>query len=99
MVSEPELGDVPAILGVEAEQLAKLRSELDVVQQNCKVMGEMLTELTPGQEPLEDDWQLLTVRLHLLFSTRPKGSYYVLSSFKLKIAISSWYGYWMKALI
>lgn len=50
----------PGSLAVDSEKLGKLRSELDVVQQNCKVMGEMLTELTPGQEPLEDDWQLLT---------------------------------------
>lgn len=53
---------VPGTLAVDSEKLGKLRSELDVVQQNCKVMGEMLTELTPGQEPLEDDWQLLTVK-------------------------------------
>lgn len=55
-----EQNAVPGTLVVEAELLAKLRSELDVVQQNCKVMGEMLTEMTPGQEPLDDDWQLLT---------------------------------------
>lgn len=57
---DPEMGT--GVVAVEAEQLAKLRSELDVVQQNCKVMSEMLTELTPGQEPIDDDWQLLTVR-------------------------------------
>ncbi|XP_064640380.1 TOM1-like protein 2 isoform X2 [Lineus longissimus] len=37
-----------------AEQLAKLRSELDVVQGNLKVFGEMLTEMTPGQEDPSD---------------------------------------------
>ena len=36
------------------EQLAKLRSELDTVQQNCKVFSEMLTEMTPGQEEVSD---------------------------------------------
>ena len=29
------------------EQLGKLKSELDVVQGNVRVMGEMLTELSP----------------------------------------------------
>ncbi|XP_054160912.1 TOM1-like protein 2 [Oppia nitens] len=41
------------------EQLAKLRSELDIVQSNMKVFNEMLTELTPGSEH-NDDWQLLS---------------------------------------
>ncbi|XP_035224423.1 TOM1-like protein 2 [Stegodyphus dumicola] len=36
------------------EQLAKLRSELDIVQGNMKVFGEMLTELTPGREHPQD---------------------------------------------
>jgi len=40
------------------EQLSKLRSELDVVQQNFKVFSEMLTELNPGQEDTSD-WDLL----------------------------------------
>jgi len=40
--------------------MAKLRSELDVVQQNCGVFGEMLTEHTPGQEQA-DDWALMQV--------------------------------------
>ena len=43
---------VPPVSGVPVvptqEQLAKLRSELDVVQGNVRVMSEMLTELSPG---------------------------------------------------
>ena len=34
--------------------MAKIRSELDVVESNMKVMNEMLTELTPGEEHPED---------------------------------------------
>jgi len=48
----------PIVLDVE--QMAKLRSELDLVQQNCNVFGEMLTEQTPGQEQA-DDWTLMQV--------------------------------------
>ncbi|KAL4241141.1 TOM1-like protein 2 [Mactra antiquata] len=36
------------------EQLAKLRSELDVVQGNVRVMSEMLTELTPSNVDTSD---------------------------------------------
>ncbi|XP_072444598.1 target of Myb1 membrane trafficking protein isoform X6 [Chiloscyllium punctatum] len=36
------------------EQVAKLRSELDVVNGNVKVMSEMLTEMVPGQEDSSD---------------------------------------------
>ncbi|XP_078521322.1 TOM1-like protein 2 isoform X2 [Lissotriton helveticus] len=36
------------------EQLARLRSELDVVRGNTKVMSEMLTEMVPGQEDSSD---------------------------------------------
>ncbi|XP_067875490.1 target of Myb protein 1 isoform X1 [Heterodontus francisci] len=36
------------------EQVAKLRSELDVVDGNVKVMSEMLTEMVPGQEDTSD---------------------------------------------
>ncbi|XP_006901242.1 PREDICTED: TOM1-like protein 2 isoform X2 [Elephantulus edwardii] len=35
-------------------QIARLRSELDVVRGNTKVMSEMLTEMVPGQEDLSD---------------------------------------------
>lgn len=49
----------PGLVASDPERIAKIRSQLDIVQQNCKVMGEMLTEMTPGQEALPDDWQLL----------------------------------------
>ncbi|CAF1047400.1 unnamed protein product [Rotaria sordida] len=37
-----------------AEQIAKLRSELDVVQNNIQVFGEMLVTLQPGEEHPQD---------------------------------------------
>lgn len=36
------------------EQLAKLRSELDIVSGNLQVLREMLSELAPGHEDPED---------------------------------------------
>lgn len=42
------------------EQLAKLRSELDVVQGNVRVMSEMLTELSPSNVD-SSDLELLQV--------------------------------------
>jgi len=42
-------------------QIARLRSELDVVRGNTKVMSEMLTEMVPGQENASD-LELLQVR-------------------------------------
>ncbi|XP_057717625.1 TOM1-like protein 2 isoform X2 [Corythoichthys intestinalis] len=36
------------------EQVARLRSELDIVRGNIKVLSEMLTELVPGQEDGSD---------------------------------------------
>ncbi|XP_018610234.1 TOM1-like protein 2 isoform X3 [Scleropages formosus] len=41
-------------INVNAEQIARLRSELDVVRGNAKVMSEMLTEMVPGQEDPSD---------------------------------------------
>lgn len=52
----PNVDEAPVWL--DAEQLAKLRSELDVVQQNCRVFGDLLTEVTPGQENA-DDYKLI----------------------------------------
>jgi len=53
----------PPVLTSEAmslneEQMKKLHSDLSIVSQNCRVMGEMLNELIPGQETAED-WLLL----------------------------------------
>uniref|UniRef100_A0A1W7R9F1 TOM1-like protein 2 n=1 Tax=Hadrurus spadix TaxID=141984 RepID=A0A1W7R9F1_9SCOR len=45
---------VSSPLNLLPDQLAKLRSELDVVQGNMRVFGEMLNELTPGQEHPSD---------------------------------------------
>lgn len=42
-------------------QIGKLRSELEVVNGNVKVMSEMLTELVPGQTD-PSDLELLQVR-------------------------------------
>ncbi|XP_019737067.1 TOM1-like protein 2 isoform X2 [Hippocampus comes] len=36
------------------EQVARLRSELDIVRGNIKVLSEMLTEMVPGQEDRSD---------------------------------------------
>ncbi|XP_056107614.1 TOM1-like protein 2 isoform X3 [Rhinichthys klamathensis goyatoka] len=48
---------IPAVAGpitANPEQIARLRSELDVVRGNIKVMSEMLTEMVPGQEEASD---------------------------------------------
>ncbi|KAK7174264.1 hypothetical protein R3I93_001460 [Phoxinus phoxinus] len=48
---------IPAVSGpitANPEQIARLRSELDVVRGNIKVMSEMLTEMVPGQEEASD---------------------------------------------
>ena len=41
-------------LNLACFQIARLRSELDVVRGNIKVMSEMLTEMVPGQEDVSD---------------------------------------------
>ncbi|KAM9746613.1 TOM1-like protein 2 isoform 1-T1 [Menidia menidia] len=45
---------VPGPITATPEQIARLRSELDVVRGNIKVMSEMLTEMVPGQEDASD---------------------------------------------
>lgn len=42
-------------------KISRLRSELDIVRGNTKVMSEMLTEMVPGQED-PSDHELLQVR-------------------------------------
>jgi len=46
-------------------QIARLRSELDIVRGNTKVMSEMLTEMVPRQED-SSDLELLQVNNHLI---------------------------------
>ncbi|OCT64475.1 hypothetical protein XELAEV_18045574mg, partial [Xenopus laevis] len=41
-------------ISANSEQIGRLRSELDIVRGNVKVMSEMLTEMTPGQEGASD---------------------------------------------
>ncbi|MDJ8942414.1 hypothetical protein PTQ20_15480, partial [Clostridium perfringens] len=42
-------------VAVTPAQLAKLRSEFDIIQQNCKVFSEMLTEMSSGHEHPADE--------------------------------------------
>ncbi|XP_061456386.1 TOM1-like protein 2 isoform X3 [Rhineura floridana] len=46
--------NVTGPITANTEQIARLRSELDVVRGNTKVMSEMLTEMVPGQEDSSD---------------------------------------------
>lgn len=48
-------------------QICRLRSELDIVRGNTKVMSEMLTEMVPGQEDASD-YELLQARNHFCLS-------------------------------
>ncbi|XP_053298672.1 TOM1-like protein 2 isoform X2 [Pleuronectes platessa] len=50
----PQVTNVAGPITATAEQIARLRSELDVVRGNIKVMSEMLTEMVPGQEGASD---------------------------------------------
>ncbi|XP_034415393.1 TOM1-like protein 2 isoform X1 [Cyclopterus lumpus] len=52
----PQVPSVPASGSINptSEQICRLRSELDVVRGNSKVMSEMLTEMVPGQEDASD---------------------------------------------
>ncbi|XP_022529059.1 TOM1-like protein 2 isoform X1 [Astyanax mexicanus] len=50
----PQIPSVTGPIAANPEQIARLRSELDVVRGNCKVMSEMLTEMVPGQEETSD---------------------------------------------
>jgi hypothetical protein len=58
------------------EQIAKLRSELDVVQTNAQVLGEMLITLQPGEEHSQD--------LDLLM-VKKKNFFFVFIENKIKI--------------
>ncbi|KAM6905093.1 TOM1-like protein 2 isoform 2-T2 [Xenentodon cancila] len=49
-----QTSNVPSPITATPEQIARLRSELDVVRGNIKVMSEMLTEMVPSQENASD---------------------------------------------
>ena len=49
---------------ISPEQLAKLKSELDIVKANVKVLNDMLNALPPNQENSAADLQLMKVSLH-----------------------------------
>ncbi|XP_039975441.1 TOM1-like protein 2 isoform X3 [Xiphias gladius] len=49
-----QVSHMPSPITATAEQIARLRSELDIVRGNIKVMSEMLTEMVPSQEDASD---------------------------------------------
>jgi hypothetical protein len=51
----------PASITPTADQIAKIRSEIDIVSSNIGVLSDMLTNLRPGEED-PSDWELLRVR-------------------------------------
>ncbi|KAJ3601526.1 hypothetical protein NHX12_032494 [Muraenolepis orangiensis] len=50
----PHVPDASGPITANPEQIARLRSELDIVRGNTKVMSEMLTEMVPRQEDSSD---------------------------------------------
>ncbi len=64
-ISDDSSSHSNAIQTMPAEQVAKLRSELDVVQTNAQVFGEMLITLQPGEEDPQD-FELLMVKNSLM---------------------------------
>ncbi|XP_029293903.1 TOM1-like protein 2 isoform X2 [Cottoperca gobio] len=52
--STMQAAHMPSPITATPDQIARLRSELDVVRGNTKVMSEMLTEMVPGQEDASD---------------------------------------------
>jgi hypothetical protein len=48
----------PASITPTADQIAKIRSEIDIVSSNIGVLSDMLTNLRPGEED-PSDWELL----------------------------------------
>ncbi|XP_018543288.1 TOM1-like protein 2 isoform X2 [Lates calcarifer] len=54
--SDPQVPNIHASGSINPtpEQICRLRSELDIVRGNTKVMSEMLTEMVPGQEDASD---------------------------------------------
>ncbi|PKU36900.1 tom1-like protein 2 isoform x1 [Limosa lapponica baueri] len=63
------MADLDALSPIHTPQrIARLRSELDIVRGNTKVMSEMLTEMVPGQED-SSDLELLQFLFNILVLT------------------------------
>ncbi|XP_055689318.1 TOM1-like protein 2 isoform X2 [Lutzomyia longipalpis] len=62
-VTVPGPTSITGPMTLSPEQVAKLQSELDIVTVNMSILGEMLTELKPGQED-PSDHKLLTDLAH-----------------------------------
>jgi hypothetical protein len=58
----------PVTSMMSADQIAKLRSELDIVQNNVQVFGEMLITMQPGDENPQDFELLMVKYLTRIFS-------------------------------
>jgi len=53
------------------DRMAKLRSELATVQQNCRVFGEILTELSSGNGSPDDIELVEASYIHSLHGSQP----------------------------
>ncbi len=62
---QPNTNQTAVIRYLPDEQIAKLRSEVDIVHINLNVFEEMISNLEPGREnPL--DWELFTVNMNII---------------------------------
>ena len=52
------------------DKLTKLRSELGTVQQNCRVFGEILTELSSGNGSHDDVELLEVIAVYIFYSSK-----------------------------
>lgn len=70
---QPQIPSAAQVAQLNEQQMAKLQSELDVVQGNMRVLSEMLAYFTSSdqntsqQQPDPADLDLLTVRLYNYF--------------------------------
>lgn len=64
-VAPPAGGGDSGPVSLTAEQMAKLRSDLDILQTNMTVFGEMINEMSPGNEH-PSDLELFQVYIFLV---------------------------------
>ena len=58
-----------------ADQMTKLRRDVGVVQQNCRILSEMLTEVSPGNENAADKelLKVAPINTYKNIATKPKN--------------------------